>query len=52
MIDITELKNDDGTVNTFLIDGNLLTAIGEGFIQFGIEFGKLLNLKFDTRWYR
>ncbi len=52
MRDITELKNDDGTVDTFLIDGNLLTAIGVGFIQFGIEFGKLLNLKFESRWYR
>jgi 4-methyl-5(b-hydroxyethyl)-thiazole monophosphate biosynthesis len=32
-------------------DGTLITARGSGFIRFGIDFGKTLNLKFDERWY-
>ena len=51
MRDITELENDDGTVDTYFIDGNLLTAVGVGFIKFGIEFGKMLKLEFEPRWY-
>ena len=51
MRDITELENDDGTVDTYCIDGNLLTAVGVGFIKFGIEFGKMLKLEFEPRWY-
>ena len=33
-------------------DGNLLTAWGSAFIEFGIRFGELLNLKFEEGWYR
>ena len=33
-------------------DGNLLTARGSAFIEFGIRFGELLNLKFEEGWYR
>lgn len=51
MRDITELKNSDGTINTLCIDKNILTAIGCDFIKFGIEFGKMLNLKFESGWY-
>lgn len=51
MRDITELKNKDGTIDTYCIDENILTAIGPGFIKFGIEFGKMLNLKFEPGWY-
>ena len=51
MRDIKELKNSDGTINTLCIDKNILTAIGCDFIKFGIEFGKMLNLKFESGWY-
>lgn len=51
MRDITELKNEDGTVDTYMVDGKLLTGIGVGFREFGIEFGKLLGLKFEPAWY-
>lgn len=51
MRDITELKNSDGTIDTLSIDGSILTAIGCDFIKFGIEFGKMLNLKFEPGWY-
>jgi len=33
-------------------DGNIITARGRGFIQFGCCLGKALNLEFDERWYR
>lgn len=52
MRDITELKNDDGSVTLCLADGNLLTAVGPGFIQFGVDFGKMLGLEFDPAWYQ
>jgi len=32
-------------------DGNLITARGSAFIEFGIQFGKLLNLQFEEGWY-
>lgn len=51
MRDITGLKNKDDTIDTYCIDGNILTAVGPGFIKFGIEFGKMLNLKFEPCWY-
>jgi putative intracellular protease/amidase len=51
MRDITELKNEDGTIDTYMVDGKLLTGIGGGFREFGIEFGKLLNLNFEPQWY-
>ena len=52
MRDVNELKNEDGTITSCLVDGNLLTAVGSDFINFGIEFGKLLGLEFDSRWYQ
>lgn len=32
-------------------DGNLLTARGRAFIEFGHRFGQLLNLDFHRDWY-
>jgi len=52
MRDITELKNEDGTITSCLTDGNLLTAVGFDFINFGIEFGRMLDLRFEPGWYR
>ena len=52
MRDVNELINEDGTVTSCLADGNLLTAVGSDFINFGIEFGKMLGLKFESGWYR
>lgn len=52
MRDVTELKNDDGTVTPHLVDGNLLTAVGSDFINFGIKFGEMLELEFEPGWYR
>lgn len=34
-----------------VIDGNIITARGRGFIKFGVYFGKALNLEFDEGWY-
>lgn len=51
MRDITEIKNDDGTADLWMKDGHLLTAVGSGFVAFGIEFGKMLNLDFEPSWY-
>jgi protein deglycase len=33
-------------------DGKFITAIGSGFLPFGILVGKSLNLSFDERWYQ
>ncbi|QWU16026.1 Putative intracellular protease/amidase [Paenibacillus sophorae] len=33
-------------------DGNLITARGRGFIQFGTLLGQALNLSFDGDWYK
>jgi 4-methyl-5(b-hydroxyethyl)-thiazole monophosphate biosynthesis len=32
-------------------DGNIITARGSGFIEFGEAFGKMLNLDFNPKWY-
>lgn len=32
-------------------DGNIITAWGSAFIQFGIQFGKAMNLQFEEGWY-
>ncbi|MHC0036174.1 DJ-1/PfpI family protein [Pseudoneobacillus sp. C159] len=32
-------------------DGNLITARGSGFIEFGKMFGEALGLNFDMNWY-
>ncbi|MEW4306053.1 DJ-1/PfpI family protein [Rossellomorea marisflavi] len=33
-------------------DGKIITARGRGFIRFGSEFGRALNVNFDDRWYK
>ncbi|MEK5184890.1 DJ-1/PfpI family protein [Solibacillus sp. FSL W7-1324] len=45
---------EDATYSNKLVvkDGNLITARGAGFIEFGILFGELLNLKFNKGWYQ
>ncbi|MCL1964620.1 MAG: DJ-1/PfpI family protein [Firmicutes bacterium] len=32
-------------------DGNIITAVGVGFVRFGIAFGRALGLSFDETWY-
>lgn len=32
-------------------DGNLLTARGRGFIEFGVRLGRMLELDFNPQWY-
>jgi 4-methyl-5(b-hydroxyethyl)-thiazole monophosphate biosynthesis len=32
-------------------DGDLITARGRGFIEFGLKLGNALKLEFDPRWY-
>lgn len=39
---------EDGS---YCVDGNLLTGRGSGFIDFGIQFGKMLGLTFEPGWY-
>ncbi|MEK4699464.1 DJ-1/PfpI family protein [Solibacillus sp. FSL R7-0668] len=39
-------------VNQLLVkDGNIITAWGSAFIDFGILFGKSLDLQFEEGWY-
>lgn len=52
MRDVTELKNADGTITKCMRDGNLLTAVGSDFINFGIAFGNMLGLEFEPGWYQ
>ncbi|GLC87079.1 DJ-1/PfpI family protein [Lysinibacillus piscis] len=33
-------------------DGNIITARGSGFIQFGIVMGQALRLSFNDKWYQ
>jgi len=35
----------------FVRDGNVVTAMGFGFVEFGVEFGKALGLDFHPGWY-
>lgn len=51
MRDVTELRNEDGTITSHMVDGNLLTAVGSDFVQFGIAFGNMLKLTFEPSWY-
>lgn len=44
--------NEENYCNDFVVqDGNILTARGRGFIEFGKRFGQLLKLDFDSNWY-
>ena len=51
MRDVTRLDNGDGTSTLCMADGNLLTAVGRGFIAFGLQFGRMLGLRFEPAWY-
>ncbi|WP_410769475.1 DJ-1/PfpI family protein [Fontibacillus sp. BL9] len=44
-------KEEDYCNDLVVQDGNILTARGRGFIEFGKSFGELLNLEFDSNWY-
>ncbi|TYS18655.1 4-methyl-5(B-hydroxyethyl)-thiazole monophosphate biosynthesis protein [Rossellomorea vietnamensis] len=33
-------------------DGNIITARGRGFIEFGAAFGEALGLSFEKEWYK
>lgn len=40
-----ELFSDSHVVDTdFIIDGNLITSPGEGFVEFGMEIGKIMGV--------
>ncbi|MNJ65224.1 hypothetical protein D3C77_612220 [compost metagenome] len=44
--------NEENYCNDLVVqDGNILTARGRGFIEFGKRFGQLLKLDFDSNWY-
>ncbi|MCA1291937.1 DJ-1/PfpI family protein [Paenibacillus sp. alder61] len=44
--------NEDNYCNDLVVqDGNLLTARGRGFTEFGNKLGHLLNLDFNSDWY-
>jgi protein deglycase len=45
-----ELQNNSEEV--VVQDGNIITARGSGFIEFGISFGRALELNFDEKWYK
>jgi len=48
----TGFFNEENYCNDLVVqDGNILTARGRGFIEFGERFGQLLKLKFDSNWY-
>lgn len=51
MTDVTGLERKDGRAKVCMEDGNLITAVGSGFIEFGIAFGKKLGLDFEPAWY-
>ncbi len=48
----TGLFKEENYCNDLVVqDGNILTARGRGFIEFGIRLGRLLKLDFDPNWY-
>jgi putative intracellular protease/amidase len=51
--DVIGVFNENNYVDApRVVDGNILTAKGAYFIDFGIALGKMLKLDFDQRWYR
>ncbi|MBK3496369.1 DJ-1/PfpI family protein [Viridibacillus sp. YIM B01967] len=45
--------NDVDYVEDLVVqDGNIITARGSGFIQWGALFGKALNIEFEEAWYK
>jgi putative intracellular protease/amidase len=51
MIDINEVGENYDKIGPYIVDGNILTSVGCNFIQFGIQFGKMLSLDFEPAWY-
>lgn len=50
---LTGVFNEDNYCDDLIVeDRGLLTARGRAFIEFGIRFGQLLNLEFDSNWYK
>jgi 4-methyl-5(b-hydroxyethyl)-thiazole monophosphate biosynthesis len=50
---ITGLFNEENYSDDLVVqDGNIITARGSGFIEFGLKLGDLLNLKFNSKWYQ
>lgn len=48
----TGVFNEENYCDDLVVqDGRILTARGKAFIEFGIRFGKLLNLDFNANWY-
>lgn len=48
----TGLFDEDRYSNALVVqDGSILTARGRGFVEFGIKFGRMLNLDFSPSWY-
>lgn len=49
----TGVFNEENYCDDLVVqDGGILTARGRAFIEFGIRFGQLLNLDFDSSWYK
>lgn len=51
MVDIKELSENYDNIGPCIVDDNILTSVGCNFIQFGIQFGKMLSLDFQPGWY-
>jgi len=51
MVDIKELSEHYDNIGPYIVDGNIVTSVGCNFIQFGIQFGKMLSLDFQPGWY-
>ncbi len=51
MVDIKELRENYDDIGPYIVDDNILTSVGCNFIQFGIQFGKMLSLDFQPGWY-
>ncbi|MTI96931.1 MAG: 4-methyl-5(B-hydroxyethyl)-thiazole monophosphate biosynthesis protein [Firmicutes bacterium] len=45
-------KENYTTEGNYVQDGNIITAMGFGFVEFGIAFGKALGLDFHPGWYK
>ncbi|MDZ5473056.1 DJ-1/PfpI family protein [Bacillus sp. 31A1R] len=51
MIETGSFEMENLSKELVVRDGNLLTARGRGFIDFGVTFGHMLHLNFDKAWY-
>ncbi|MBU5427485.1 DJ-1/PfpI family protein [Tissierella pigra] len=51
MVDIAEYRESYEEIGHFIKDGNILTSVGAFFREWAIEFGKMLELDFESGWY-